>query len=294
MTTFNIRSEVEYTVSAPLTFLLNIRAQQNHRQRVFSERFVIGEGVPHQLHVCALTGNRFDQVQAEVPGVYNIVYEAQVEVDAERVDPAMLPATDAGDFNLEVLNYLYPSRYCQSDRLGALAASQFGELQAPFEKVQAICDWISTHVAYSSGSTHASTSAVDTLVERQGVCRDFAHLAIALCRAMNIPARYFTGYAHELNPPDFHACFETWIGHRWLVWDATGLSSPDGLVRIGTGRDAADVSICTSFGYLQLERQTVFCAAVDPGYEKLSPEEIRRLGTSLVAECDAPDLEKAA
>lgn len=294
MTRFNIASELEYSASQPVTFLLNIRAQENHLQRVVSERFTVTGGVPHQVHVCAGTGNRFDQISLEVPGIYEIRYQAEVEVRVERMDGRMLPETDAAHFDLELLSYLYPSRYCQSDRLGDLTASEFSSPTTPYEKVQAVCDWISTHVSYMSGSTHASTSAVDTLVERAGVCRDFAHLGIALCRAMNIPARYFTGYAHELEPPDFHACFETWIGGRWLVWDPTGLASPDGLVRIGTGRDAAEVSICTAFGSLELQRQTVSCTAVDPRYQKMSPGEIREQAVSLVAAEGEPVVERRA
>ena len=281
--TFNIRSELEYVVEAPVAFLLNIRAQDNHRQKVIEETFTITGGIPHELHVCRSTGNRFDKINAEVPGIYQIRYEAVVQVEAERLDASMLPATEPSEFDLDVLSYLYPSRYCQSDRLGALTASQFMGQGTPYEQVQAVCDWISAHVAYTSGSTHASTSAVDTLVEREGVCRDFAHLGIALCRAMNIPARYFTGYAHELQPPDFHACFETWIGRRWILWDPTGLASPDGVVRIGTGRDAADVSICTSFGGLQLNQQNVSCEAADPSYQKMTHEEMREQAVSLVA-----------
>ncbi|WP_051946129.1 transglutaminase family protein [Verrucomicrobium sp. BvORR106] len=283
MSRFNVASELEYTATQPVTFLLNIRAGECERQRVEQERFVITGGIPFETQVCASTGNRFDLITLEVPGIYQIRYEATVEVSVERLDGRVLPETDPGHFDLELLNYLYPSRYCQSDRLGDLTASEFDGAATPYEKVLAVCDWIRNHVSYTSGSTHASTSAVDTLVERAGVCRDFAHLGIALCRAMNIPSRYFTGYAYELEPPDFHACFETWIGGHWLVWDATGLASPDGMVRIGTGRDAADVSISTSFGPLQLNHQKVSCLAVDDLYQKMSPSEIREQAISLTS-----------
>lgn len=281
--TFQITCELDYTATAPVMFLLNIRAQKNDWQRVLKETFSLVPEVPHIEHTDSVTGNRFDQVTAQVPGIYHIRYTALVECRPEVFDGRSLPGTQVHDFPLEVLGYLYSSRYCQSDRLGALVAQQFGLDDSPLERVRKVVKWIEERIAYVSGSTNASTSAVDTLVERQGVCRDFAHLGIALCRAMNIPARYFTGYAHELNPPDFHACFETWIGGRWLLWDATRLASPDGVVRIGNGRDAADVSVCTAFGNLRLERQTVTCQALEPGYEKLSPAALEDLCISHAA-----------
>lgn len=275
--TFKIISELDYSTTAELSFLLNIRAQRNSRQKVLEERFLITPQMPHKEETDPTTGNRFDHIIAHLPGLYQIRYEAIVENTPTCFSADELPSACVQDFKLDVLNYLYASRYCQSDRLSNLAAQQFGEYESPLDKVQAIIAWISQHITYASGSTNASTSAVDSLVERRGVCRDFAHLGITMCRALNIPARYFTGYAHDLNPPDFHACFETWIGNRWLLWDATGLASPDAVVRIGTGRDAADVSVCTSFGPLFLERQSVSCQVLDPSYQKLTSEELQRV-----------------
>lgn len=278
---FKVSSQLDYEVPAPLTFLLNVRAQKTAGQRVISEQFAISSRMPHALLECAVTGTRFDRVEAQVPGLYSIRYEAEVEVSAQRSPADELGSDGPESFGLEVLPYLYPSRYCQSDRLGCLTMDQFGALPTPEAKVRAVVGWIASHISYVSGSTHVGTSAVDSLVERAGVCRDFAHLGIALCRAMNIPARYFTGYAHDLQPPDFHACFETWIGGRWLFWDATGLASPDGIVRIGTGRDAADCSVCTAFGTIYLQRQFVDCEVIGGKYEKMNAEEIAREVVSL-------------
>ncbi|WP_133796006.1 transglutaminase-like domain-containing protein [Prosthecobacter fusiformis] len=274
---FQITCELDYTATAPVIFLLNIRPKINSHQMLTDEKFTLVPQMPHVQHTDPVTGNRFDQITAQLPGVYHIRYQVIVETSALKLSMSEIPDMPLGEFELDVLALLYPSRYCQSDRLGNLAAKLFGEFETPLKQVQAIVKWISSHIDYVSGSTTSTTSSEDTLVERQGVCRDFAHLGIALCRALNIPARYFTGYAHELNPPDFHACFETWVGGRWLLWDATGLSSPDAVVHIGTGRDAADVSVCTSFGYLQLDRQTVICQALDPDYRKLSEEELQQV-----------------
>ena len=274
---FQIISELDYTVAAPVTFLLNIRPQTGQRQKVLDEKFTLLPEMPHGAHTDGVTGNRFDQITAQVPGLYHIRYEAMVETQVLKLSDEDLPEVDVSNFKLEVLSCLYPSRYCQSDRLGNLAAKLFGEAGNPLKQTRAIVQWISTHIDYVPGSSTSTTSVVDSLVERQGVCRDFAHLGIALCRALNIPARYFTGYAHDLNPPDFHACFETWIGGHWLLWDATGLCSPDSVVQIGTGRDAADVSVCTSFGSLRLERQSVVCKALSPDYRKLAQEELQHI-----------------
>ncbi len=255
--------ELDYEVPAPTTFLLNVRAQSNACQAVLREDFTLTPPIPVVHHTDGSTGNRFDQITAEVPGLYHIRYEAEVETTLLHLAESDLPSTRLRDLSLESLHFLYPSRYSQSDRLGRLAMEEFGHLDTPLKKVRAIVRWITDHILYSSGTSNASTSAVDTIVERQGVCRDFAHLGIALCRGLNIPARYFTGYAVDLEPPDFHACFETWIGGHWLLWDATGLAAPEAMVHIGTGRDAADVAVCTSFGNLRLQRQKVVCLLMD-------------------------------
>ena len=125
----------------------------------------------------------------------------------------------------------------------------------------AITDWIHENVEYLRGSTDSMTSAYDTVTQRTGVCRDFSHLGIALCRALNIPARYFSGYAYQLEPPDFHACFECFIGGSWVVFDATRLAHLNGLVRIGTGRDAADAAVASIFGSAIVHPHQVGCDA---------------------------------
>ena len=280
---FSLFSELEYTVTQPVAFILSVRARQGPSQQVLWESFTINVPAAHGPVCCDATGTRFDRVHLAVPGNCIIRYEAEVEVTANSFPACSLVAEGPETFGLDVLPYLYPSRYCQSDRIGRLSSDLVSHIALPEDQVRAIVDWISSRISYVSGSSDACTSAMDTLIERAGVCRDFAHLGIALCRAMNIPARYFTGYAHALEPPDFHACFETWIGGRWLLWDATGLASPDGVVQIGMGRDASDCSVCTSFGPLQLQRQEVCCRVTDPNYIKLTPMDLSRRSYSLEA-----------
>ncbi len=277
MNKFRVKCEIDYETASPLVFLLNVRAQDNESQKVVEETFSILPQMPHTLLTCGVTQNRFDRITAELPGTYHILYEAVVESLLEKIPVVDLPPTTHEDFGLEQLPFLYPSRYCQSDRIGRLAFALFGHFETPVEKVQGIVEWISKNVAYTRGTTTANTSAMDTLVDYAGVCRDFAHLGIALCRSLNIPARYFTGYAFQLEPPDFHACFETWIGGRWMLWDATRLASPDSVVRIGMGQDAADVSVCTAFGSLKVKKQKVSCDFLSEAQARMTVEELRHM-----------------
>ena len=148
----------------------------------------------------------------------------------------------------EVLGYLHPSRYCQSDLLGRFAQQTFGQLAPGFDRVTGICNWIWEHLSYVPGSTDGSSTAVDVIVGAAGVCRDYAHLGIGFCRALGTPARYVSGYAVDLEPPDFHGFFEAFLDGEWYLFDATRMAPLDGLVRIATGRDAADVAFAAIVG----------------------------------------------
>jgi transglutaminase-like putative cysteine protease len=207
-----------------------------------------------------------------------VTYRATVETQPRIIRASKLISTGVAKIDRSVIPFLYPSRYCQSDKLSRLAFSKFGKIRSPFDKVAAISDWIHDNVQYLSGSTDSSTSAYDTVAERAGVCRDFAHLGIALCRALNIPARYFAGYAHQLNPPDFHACFEAYVGQCWLLFDATRLAPLNGLVRIATGRDAAEASVASIFGPATSKSVQVSCEVVGGGFKPLSVGDLQQKG----------------
>ena len=144
-----------------------------------------------------------------------------------------------------------------------LAQDEFASCSPGYAKVRAVCDWIYQKVDYISGSSDSHTSAYDTATQRSGVCRDFAHLGIAFCRALSIPARFVSAYAWQLDPPDFHACFEAYLGDKWYLFDATCLAPTNGLVRIGTGRDAADTAFATVFGAVQLNNMDVYIENLD-------------------------------
>jgi len=151
---------------------------------------------------------------------------------------------------------LMPSRYCQHDQFATLVHDEFGVLEGG-AKIAAMRDWIAGHLSYVSGASDGSTTAVDTFIARQGVCRDYAHLMIALARAADIPARIASVYAPGAEPPDFHAVAEVYLGGDWHIVDATGMASAADAAVIGIGRDAGDVAFLTAFGPLQLNSQTV-------------------------------------
>jgi transglutaminase-like putative cysteine protease len=205
-----------------------------------------------------------------------------VECDSRLLPARTLDQISLAELDRDAIPFLFPSRYCQSDKLSRLAWDLFGKISHPYRRVIAIVDWIHENVEYVRGSTSSDTSSYDTVTQRTGVCRDFAHLGIALCRALNIPARYFSGYAYQLEPADFHACFECHIGGTWLVFDATRLAPLNGLVRIGTGRDAADAALASIFGSVNLTGMSVKCElAPKQQFVPLTRARIRANGVSL-------------
>jgi transglutaminase-like putative cysteine protease len=235
----------------PADFVLNIHAARTPWQSVFAEALSVTPPVAAVEYADPAFGTRYLRFRAH-PGNLAVRYDATVDITHHLEPPARLSEVPIERLPSEVLPFIYPSRYCQSDRLRRFATREFGHLRQGYWRVQAIRDWVAQRTAFTVGSSNVSTSAVDTLVEQVGVCRDFAHLMIALCRAVNIPARFVTGIdygsAPSMGPPDFHAYVEAYLGSRWYLFDPTGITAPMGLVRIGTGRDAADVSFATMFG----------------------------------------------
>jgi transglutaminase-like putative cysteine protease len=164
----------------------------------------------------------------------------------------------------ERVEALRPSRYCPSDGVVGLARGLFGGAADPAGRVRAICDHVRSTVAYAPGCSGPTTDGVDTLLSGEGVCRDFAHVVAMLCRAVDIPARVVSVYAPGLSPMDLHAVVETELGGCWWVWDATGLAPRQTLVRIATGRDAADTAFATVVSG-EARLQSLEVTAVAPG-----------------------------
>lgn len=259
--------QLHYRIEAqPADFIFNIHAAHTPNQVVVSESLqVTPYGLP-AIEADPATGSRFVRLRAD-PGELRVRYRAVVDIVHHTDVPANLNEVPVASLPLSVLPYLYPSRYCQSDRLYALANAEFGRLRPGYARVQSINDWVQQRTRFASGSSNSSTSAIDTIESGAGVCRDFAHLMIALCRASNIPARFVTGVDYgadpALGPTDFHAYVEAWLGNRWYLFDPTGAVPRAGLVRIGTGRDAADVSFAMIFGSVDSVAPLISIDALD-------------------------------
>jgi transglutaminase-like putative cysteine protease len=263
---FNVSAEMGYEVHSAGTLILNIHALRTPTQAVLEETFTINPYVKVEELFSVNGENRIIRLEIPEPGNVQIVYKATVDNAFEIKDHTDREEIMVGKMDPQILPYLYPSRYCQSDKLFRLANNLFGHIISPFEKVVAMTNWINRNVEYRSGFSNAQTSAYDTVTEQVGVCRDFAHLGIALCRALTIPARYFTGYAYQLKPGDFHACFEAYIGDEWILFDATKLVPLNGLIKIATGRDAADTAIANIFGNILFTSMLVTCELADENF----------------------------
>ncbi|MEL6501935.1 MAG: transglutaminase family protein [Cyanobacteria bacterium J06623_1] len=263
---FKLGCNLNYDISTDSTFIFNIRALENNYQKILKQNLSISPDFEREEYLEPDRQNSYFRLS--VPeGKLKIAYQATVDLSHQEDNINRITETSPAQLPLKIFPYLYPSRYCQSDRLMKFAQDEFGDCKPGYAKVQAICDWIYHKIDYISGSSDSETSAYDTAIERAGVCRDFAHLGIAFCRALSIPARFVSAYAWQLQPPDFHACFEAYLGDRWYLFDATRLAPTNGLVRIGTGRDAADAAFATVFGAIQLNSMDVYIDLLDESGE---------------------------
>lgn len=253
----SVRAALDYAVAAPSSFVFNIAAAWTARQNVLQETLHIEPDGMKAVEAPAAHGdNRLLRVEAP-PGDCRIVYEALVELSPQIARAGDLTQTPFSQLPDDVLTYLNPSRYCPSDTMARWALREFGATAEDGGRVEAICDWIGGRMEYLPGSTDARTDAVAALVQCAGVCRDYAHIGIAFCRAMGIPARYVSGYAVDLDPPDFHGFFEAYLGDGWYLFDATKMAPRERFVRIGFGRDAADCAFATIVGAAQLTAMEV-------------------------------------
>jgi len=174
------------------------------------------------------------------------------------------------DLPYDAIEFLIASRYCEVDRMMDMAWATFGAAPEGWPRVRAVCDYVHNHVRFDYSQARNTRTAYETHQERVGVCRDFAHLAVTLCRCLNIPARYCTGYLGDIGVPpvaapmDFSAWFEVYLGDAWYTMDARHNTPRVGRVLMARGRDAADVALLTSFGTSRLERFTVWCDEVGP------------------------------
>ncbi|MDP3759308.1 MAG: transglutaminase family protein [Ramlibacter sp.] len=260
------KADLRYDVRADgCDFIFNVQATRTPQQRVVSEALHVSPELAMHTYIEPVTQARFLRLRADT-GPLRVTCETVVDLAHHRAAPASLEEVWISEVPAQVLPYLYPSRYCESDRLHRFAFAEFGSLWQGYGRVQAIRDWVLRHVDFLSNSSDANTSACDTLVTKQGVCRDFAHLMIALCRAVNIPARFATGIDYgadpKLGPPDFHAYVEAYVGHRWYLFDPSGTAIPMGFIRLATGRDAADAAFASIFGSVNWQAPLIEIEAI--------------------------------
>ncbi len=260
--------DIEYWVrTSGSDFIFNVQAARTRHQLVLQERLELSQPALLQTYIDSATATRQLRLRADA-GPLHLHYDAVLDITHYRSESSAIAEISVADLPGHVLPYLYPSRYCESDRLNRFAMTQFGNMWQGYGRVQAIRDWVLCHVMFCSNSTSGTTSACDTLVEKRGVCRDFAHLMIALCRAVNIPARFTTGIDYgadpALGPQDFHAYVEAYVGHRWYLFDPSGTAIPMGFIRLATGRDAADAAFASIFGGVEMNQMTLKIEAL-PG-----------------------------
>ena len=238
--------------------VLMLRPRSGEGQWVTAERYEIEPQVPISEFTDA-HGNLCQRIL--VPeGPMTISVEATVdtsdEIDVDETAPRV-PIEYVPDWALQ---FLLPSRYCQSDLVFERAVEISEGALPGYPQVEAVRAWIEREITYEYGTSSPSTSAVETLQSRHGVCRDFAHLGIALCRCLDIPARMVVGYLYDLDPMDLHAWFEAYVGGRWFTFDATQRIPKGNRVAVAYGRDAADVALVTQFGPLEMITMAVHVA----------------------------------
>ena len=244
---FAIDCHLQYAVAQPSHFIFQIEAIQLGQQ-VTREVFTLNPNLQFERYTQPFTGNQLTRVNAP-QGTLDVHYSATVALSYPALILADLTEAPVWCIPAQFVHLLSPSRYCESDLLGAAARKMFGDCAPGWERVEAIRRWIHANIEYLAGSSTPLTTACDAFVRRAGVCRDFAHLGIAFCRALSIPARFVVGYVKFPNDlPDFHAVFEAWLGDRWVLFDATEMAPVENLIRVGTGVDAKDVPFATLYG----------------------------------------------
>jgi transglutaminase-like putative cysteine protease len=272
--------DIELQLSIPMTVIavLNVHPSRSKDLKEPDELQISPPSISEQYTDCF--GNICTRIEAPhgPPRLYgSTLIEDSGEPDAT---DAQVPQIAVSKLPKETLQFLLASRYCEVDRLSDLAWQLFGHTPPGWARAQAICDWVHRHITFGYHFARPTKTALDVYHERQGVCRDFQHLAITLCRAMHIPARYATGYLGDIGVPvngemDFSAWYEVYLGDRWWSFDARNHIPRIGRVLIATGRDAADVAITTSFGTSWLNR---FSVVTDEVMEAASPVKTMPVG----------------
>lgn len=253
--------ELLFETTEPSPLILMLRPRGGAAQQVMQDNLALEPTVPVVDYVDSY-GNLCQRLLAPV-GQLRVRSTSTVEV-ADTIDVQVgaefVPVQDLPDYALQ---FLLPSRYCQSDLMANLANDIVAGIEPGYDQVEAIRHWIRTNIEYRYGTSDASTSAIETEKNRVGVCRDFVHLGLTLCRSLTIPARMVVGYLHQLDPMDLHAWFEAYVGDRWYTFDATQPTPKGNRIVIAYGRDAADVALATQYGPINLTEMAVWVNPAD-------------------------------
>jgi transglutaminase-like putative cysteine protease len=255
----NAGCKISFEANEPVPMIFMLRPRSGLGQWISREEYMIEPNVP-VIEYSDSYGNLCQRLV--IPqGFFNLQMSVCVETADEidlQFDAPLVPVQYLPD---SVLQFLLPSRYCPSDQMNDLANQIVSGVLPGYGQVEAIRSWIQLNVEYRYGTSDSSTSAIETATKRVGVCRDFTHLGIALCRSLNIPARMVVGYLYQLEPMDLHAWLEAFVGDRWYTFDATQPQPRGNRIAIAYGRDAADVALSTQFGPANLIDMKVWVKA---------------------------------
>lgn len=247
---FSITSSLFYQAFESSTVICSVACQDNNGQQILSEKIETNPNLSHQEIVVGLEANRLLKFDV-AKGNFSINYSAKIKNSASFLDISSIGDSREKAFGATTFPYLHASRYVPTDRMRSISRDLFGKINGQLNQVFAIENWLNDNVYYRIGTSTEQSWGLDTFESRTGVCRDFAHLGIGFCRALNIPARYVTVYAYHLSPQDFHAVFEAFIDGNWILFDGTRLAPLNGMNRIATGRDASETAVGNLYGNIQ-------------------------------------------
>lgn len=285
----HVGCEFRYETDVPTPCVLQVQPRPDAAHRILREIWETTPPTPMHEYL-DLYGNVCRRITM-LPGHLVARYDATIAVpgvfDEAAPGAVQAPVEDLPD---DTLVYTLPSRYCLSDVLSDTAWELFGQIEPGWARVQAVCDWIHGNIRFQYGSSTPLTTAVDVFEKRVGVCRDFAHLGVTFCRALNIPVRYAFGYLPDIAvvPPDeemdFCAWFEAYLGGRWYTFDPRNNVRRVGRVLIGRGRDALDVAMVTSYGAPRLQVMTVWADEVRDAAAYATPVMLAPQATSTLGQ----------
>lgn len=241
-----VSCELRFQIEDPTALILMLRPLSGAQQRITRSSYIVEPSVPITESKDSY-GNFHQRLVAPI-GEFMVQTSYEV-ITSNTIDSAPGACfVEIQNLPNQILPYLLPSRYCESDRFGDLAREIVADVTPGYDQVSKITDWVRQFITYIPGSSDSPLSAIEVNNRGYGVCRDLAQMAITLCRSISIPARLTVGYLYQLEPMDLHAWFEAYIGGRWYTFDATQMSERGGRVIVAFGRDAADVSIFHQFG----------------------------------------------